>query len=119
LLPILTSFGLLRSAIPTDPQASAGRLAADTTEVALALSVIPFAGIAVLWFIGVIRDRPGAREDRFFATVFLGSGLLFLGMLFVAAAIVGAMLTLRLSVRWASTHSETLPTQRHSAGGSP
>src|SRR6185437_14465277 len=36
----------------------------------------------------------------------LGSGLLFLGMLFVAAAIIGAMLTLRLSVRWASTHSE-------------
>jgi hypothetical protein len=32
------------------------------------------------------------REDRFFATVFLGSGLLFLGMLFVAAAVVGAML---------------------------
>jgi hypothetical protein len=40
----------------------------------------------------VIRDRLGRREDRFFATVFLGSGLLFLGMLFVAAATVGAML---------------------------
>ena len=81
-LPTLTSFGLLRSAIPADPQAAGGRLAADTTEVALALSLIPFAGIAFLWFIG-------------------------------------AMLTLTLSVRWASTHSETLPTQRHSAGGSP
>jgi len=69
-LPTLTSFGLLRSAIPADPQASGGRLAADTTEVALALSLIPFAGIAFLWFIGVIRDRPGAREDRFFAIVF-------------------------------------------------
>lgn len=33
------------------------------------------AGIAFLWFIGVIRDRSGAHEDRFFATVFLGSGL--------------------------------------------
>ena len=53
---------------------------------------IPFAGIAFLWFIGVIRDQLGQREDRFFATVFLGSGLLFLGMLFVAAAVVGAML---------------------------
>ena len=51
-----------------------------------------FAGIAFLWFIGVIRDQLGRREDRFFATVFLGSGLLFLGMLFVAAAAVGAML---------------------------
>src|SRR5271165_606320 len=88
----LISFGLLWTAIPADPQASGGWLAANTTEVALALNLIPFAGIAFLWFIGVIRDRLGAREDRFFATVFLGSGLLFLGMLFVAAAIVGAML---------------------------
>jgi hypothetical protein len=68
----LISFGLLWTAIPADPQASGGWLAANTAEVALAL--IPFAGIAFLWFIGVIRDRLGAREDRFFATVFLGSG---------------------------------------------
>ena len=88
----LTSFGLLWGAIPTDPQASGGWLAANTSEIALALNLIPFAGVAFLWFVGVIRDRLGQREDRFFATVFLGSGLLFLGMLFVAAAVVGAML---------------------------
>ena len=51
------------------------------------MNLIPFAGIAFLWFIGVLRDRIGEREDRFFATVFLGSGLLFVAMLFVAAAI--------------------------------
>jgi hypothetical protein len=56
------------------------------------LNIIPFAGIAFLWFIGVLRDRLGAREDRFFATVFFGSGLLFLAMLFVAAAMVGAII---------------------------
>ena len=88
----LTSFGLLWGAIPADPQASGGWLAANTSEVTLALNLIPFAGVAFLWFVGVIRDRLGRREDRFFATVFLGSGLLFLGMLFVAAAVVGAML---------------------------
>ena len=33
-----------------------------------------------------------AREDQFFATVFLGSGLLFLGMLFVAAAALGGLI---------------------------
>ena len=88
----LTSFGLLWSAIPADPQASGGWLATNTAEVALALNLIPFAGIAFLWFIGVVRDQLGRREDRFFATVFLGSGLLFLAMLFVAAAVVGAML---------------------------
>jgi hypothetical protein len=42
--------------------------------VAIALNLVPFAGIAFLWFVGVLRDRIGAREDRFFATVFLGSG---------------------------------------------
>ncbi len=38
----------------------------------------------------MLRDRIGEREDRLFATVFLGSGLLFVGMLFVAAAVAGA-----------------------------
>jgi len=88
----LTSFGLLWSAIPAGPQASGAWLGANANEVELALNLIPFAGIAFLWFIGVIRDQLGRREDRFFATVFLGSGLLFLGMLFVAAVVVGAML---------------------------
>jgi hypothetical protein len=53
----------------------------------------PFSGIAFLWFIAVIRDLIGEREDRFFATVFLGSGLLFVAMLFVAAGVGGALLT--------------------------
>lgn len=46
------------------------------------LNLVPFAGIAFLWFIGVIRDQLGDIEDRLFSTVFLGSGLLFLAMLF-------------------------------------
>ena len=88
----LASFGLLWSAIPADQQASGAWLVANGNEIALALNLIPFAGIAFLWFIGVVRDRLGQREDRFFATVFFGNGLLFLGTLFVAAAVVGAML---------------------------
>ena len=55
--------------------------------VALALNLVPFAGVAFLWFIGVLRDRLGQQEDHFFATVFFGSALLFLAMLFAAAAI--------------------------------
>jgi hypothetical protein len=53
---------------------------------------MPFAGIAFLWFIGVIRDQLGELEDRFFASVFLGSGLLFLAMIFVSLAVAGALL---------------------------
>lgn len=56
-----------------------------------AVGLIPFAGIFFLWFVAVVRDRLGEAEDRFFATVFLGSGLLFLAMMFCAAAVSGAM----------------------------
>ena len=60
--------------------------------MAVALNLVPFAGIAFLWFVGVLRDRIGGHEDRFFATVFLGSGLLFVAMLFVAAAFAGGLI---------------------------
>ncbi len=50
------------------------------------------AGIAFLWFIGVVRDRLGQLEDRFFASVFLGSGLLFVALLFVGAAFAGGLI---------------------------
>jgi hypothetical protein len=56
------------------------------TLVRVALNLVPFAGIAFLWFIGVVREQLGDVEDRLFSTVFLGSGLLFLAMLFVGAA---------------------------------
>ena len=59
----------------------------------VAVNLVPFAGIAFLWFIGVIRDRLGQREDRFFATVFLGSGLLFVAMLFAASAVTVSLAT--------------------------
>ena len=53
--------------------------------IRLSLNLVPFAGIAFLWFIGVVRESLGDVEDRLFSTVFLGSGLLFLAMLFVGA----------------------------------
>jgi hypothetical protein len=85
-------FWLLWNSVPADPQEPGLWLATNSHAVALGLNLVPFAGIAFLWFIGVLRDRLGEREDRFFATVFFGSGILFLGMLFTAAAIVGAIL---------------------------
>ena len=36
---------------------------------------MPFAGIASLWFMGVVSDRIGFLEDQFFSTVFFDSGL--------------------------------------------
>jgi hypothetical protein len=79
--------GLIRLAVPTDPSDPGSWLGESDRRnaVGLALNLIPFAGIAFLWFMGVVRSRLGAAEDQFFATVFLGSGLLFLALVFVAA----------------------------------
>jgi hypothetical protein len=85
---------LIRVSVPTEPS-EAGQVLTDPGQrsmVEFALGLVPFAGIAFLWFIGVVRDRIGAHEDRLFATVFLGSGVLFVGMLFVGAAVAGGMI---------------------------
>jgi hypothetical protein len=89
---LATIFWLLRSSVPADPLERGEWLVTGSGTVALGLNLIPFAGVAFLWFIGVLRDRLGAMEDRFFATVFFGSALLFVSMLFVAAAIIGAVI---------------------------
>ena len=52
----------------------------------VALYLIPFAGVAFLWFLATLRRRIGRGEDQFLATVFLGSGFLFIAMLFAADA---------------------------------
>jgi hypothetical protein len=85
---------LIGISVPSEPS-EAGVWLTDSgrrSAVSLALDLVPFAGIAFLWFIGVIRDRIGEHEDRLFATAFLGSGLLFVGMLFVAAAVAAGVL---------------------------
>jgi hypothetical protein len=93
-LLLITSVVLTRICVPANPQDVGAWLSAGWPLVKFALNLLPFAGIAFLWFIGVLRDRLGAREDRFFATVFFGSGLLFVGLLFVASAVAGGVLTL-------------------------
>ena len=89
---LIASLLLLRRSVPADPLEAGAWLHTRASTVALALNLVPFAGIAFLWFIGVLRDRLGEREDRFFATVFLGSGLLFLAMLFFSAAVAGGII---------------------------
>src|SRR5688572_3309486 len=71
---------LIRLSIPSDSSDNSAWLASQAGPISLALSLVPFAGIAFLWFIGVVRDHLDELEDRLFATVFLGSGLLYLAM---------------------------------------
>jgi len=89
---LISTLVLIRHSVPASPLEAGEWLQTRSRKVASALNLVPFAGIAFLWFIGVLRDRLGEREDRFFATVFLGSGLPFLAMLFVSAAMVGGVI---------------------------
>ena len=93
---MITSLLLLRSVPPagsTPAEFADWYVSVGSRHLALVgLYLAPFSGIAFLWFIAVIRNHVGAHEDQFFATVFLGSGLLFVAMLFAAAAAAGAPL---------------------------
>ena len=90
----LTSMVLIRLAVPASATESGNWLSEHVFQdwVRISLNLIPFTGIAFLWFMGALRNRIGLQEDRFFATVFLGSGLLFVAMLFAAAALSRGLL---------------------------
>jgi hypothetical protein len=83
---LLAALTMLRIALSEGSLEALQTDAQRRTLIRLSLHLVPFAGIAFLWFIGVIRDQLGSVEDRLFSTVFLGSGLLFLAMLFMGAA---------------------------------
>jgi hypothetical protein len=91
---LLATMGLIRSALgDTDPRT----LQLDESRrrlIRIGLQLVPLAGIAFLWFIGVVRDQLGEVEDRLFSTVFLGSGLLFLAMLFQSAVDTSSLMTM-------------------------
>jgi hypothetical protein len=89
---LIISVVLIQLSVPYSPRDPGTWLAHSTQSVRFALNLLPFAGVAFLWFIGVLRDRMGANEDRFLATVFLGSGLLFLAIIFASSAVVGGLM---------------------------
>lgn len=78
---------LIRSSLPEGVQPGSRWIDSGSDKIKLASELMPFAGICFLWFIGVVRANLGRFEDKFFATVTLGSGLLFLAMMFAASAV--------------------------------
>jgi hypothetical protein len=62
---LIIVFSLLRISVPADPQEPGAWLQTDSGTVALALNLVPFAGIAFLWFIGVLRERLPAITRSF------------------------------------------------------
>ena len=91
----IVSMSLMRLTIPEDITGDDANawLQTSARTVRLALTFVPFVGIFFLWFMGAVRSHLGESEDQFFATVFYGSGLLFLAMIFVSAALAGGMIS--------------------------
>ncbi|MET9963518.1 hypothetical protein ABZ128_31350 [Streptomyces sp. NPDC006326] len=84
---------LVRTGLPSGADGDTVDLdQSQRNAVATAVELVPFAGIAFLWFMGALRAHTGEKEDRFIATVFLGSGLVFVACLFGAAAASGSVL---------------------------
>jgi hypothetical protein len=108
----IVGLGLVRSAVPADLSLPGIWLTEPDhrNAVRFALNLVPFGGIAFLWFIGVLRNRMGELEDQFFATVFLASGLLFVACLFGSAAVMAALIE---SVAAGNIANETYYFNRH------
>ncbi|WP_217702543.1 hypothetical protein [Nocardioides guangzhouensis] len=91
-LLLMAAISMMRVAFSEESLESLRADEGKRTLIRLSLHLVPFSGIAFLWFIGVVRDQLGEVEDRLFSTVFLGSGLLFLAMLFDAAVTAHSLL---------------------------
>lgn len=101
-----TALVMIRTALPGADQLGSQWVDGSSARLRIAVVLMPFSGIAFLWFIGVVRDGLGALEDKFFATVFIGSGLLFLGMVFVATAVGAGLLASKEFLAEESTRTE-------------
>jgi hypothetical protein len=103
------SLVLIRLAVPADPTEPGVWLTDPGLRswVRIALNLVPFTGIAFLWFMAVLRNRIGLLEDKFLATVFLGSGLLFVAMLFTAVATSRGLLETFATTGRLSAESDT------------
>jgi hypothetical protein len=105
----IISLVIVRLALPADPR-DPGIWLGDPiyrSWVGIALDLVPFTGIAFLWFMAVLRSRVGLLEDRLLATVFLGSGLLFVAMLFSTVAVARSLLDTFATAGSLSADSET------------
>ncbi len=101
-----TALILIRTALPPGAEEGAQWLDAGSHKMKVAAILMPFAGIAFLWFIGVVRDGFGRLEDKFFSSVFIGAALTFLAMMFTAAAIGAGLAASSRDVADAAAHAE-------------
>jgi hypothetical protein len=65
--------------------------AANRRDLIIGANTAALSAIALLWFVAVIRRRMGAREDKFFSTVFFGSAILYIAIWLVATAAIASI----------------------------
>lgn len=82
-----TALVLLWTTVPEGGAHGTQWTVTGSVHLKVAATLMPFAGIAFLWFIGVVRDGFAGVEDKFFSSVFLGAGLLFLAMVFATTSV--------------------------------
>jgi hypothetical protein len=99
---------LIRVKMPEGAGDSTEWLNSQRGGILTATTLTPFAGISFLWFVGVVRDGFGRYEDRFFTSVFLGSDLLFLAMMFVSTAVAAALVASNTGVTDPAAHAEVI-----------
>jgi hypothetical protein len=69
----IASLVLIRLAAPADPKDPGAWLSDPALRnwVLMSLNLVPFTGIAFLWFMAVLRNHIGLLEDRFLQPCFL------------------------------------------------
>lgn len=98
-LLMITIMVLTTSVVKTGPeQMTREWLDSWSKTASLVITLVPFAGIAFMWFTGVIRDRLGEQEDQFFATLFFGSAIILVVLFFIWGAVFGALIAIRTMV---------------------
>jgi len=97
---------LVRTALPEGAAPGSQWLEVGSRRIEVAALLMPFSGISFLWFIGVLRDGFGRLEDKFFSSVFLGSGLLFLAMMFTASAVGAGLAASSNALGESAAHSD-------------
>ena len=99
---------LIRTSLPEHPEIGTSWIESGRGKIHVAALLLPFSGVTFLWFIGVVRDGFGRYEDKFFSSVFIGSGLLFLAMTFTASAVGVALSSSHSFATDVTAHAEVV-----------
>jgi len=108
----VASISLMRAGLPdlgmTRQQIAEQYLDGNAQQlVLLGFSLAPFAAIAFLWFVAVLRRRM-PPQDQFVSTVFVTAGAVFIALFLVAAALVGGPYYLLRDAAGADLDPQTL-----------